>query len=53
MNELHEMTRRIEHLSKEEHALIREVHPAVEKIREDVADVAVAMSENAAAKASE
>lgn len=35
---LHDQGQRIERLSKEEHQLIREVHPAVNEIRETVAD---------------
>jgi hypothetical protein len=40
LKELHEMTTRIEHLSKTEHDLIREVHPKVSEIKEHVEDVA-------------
>ena len=36
LKELREQGQRIEKLSKEEHQLIKEVHPAVEEIREDV-----------------
>lgn len=43
LKELHEMTQRIEQLSKAEHDLIREVHPQVEKIKEQVEDVAGAV----------
>ncbi len=43
LQELHEVAARIETLSKEEHDLISEVHPAVQKIKESVADVAVAV----------
>ena len=52
LRELHEMTQRIEQLSKAEHDLIREVHPQVEKIKQDVEDVATAVSsdENKAAR---
>lgn len=53
MKEIHEMTRRIEALSKAEHDLIKEVHPTVEKIREDVAGVASAVTDNAATKSIE
>ena len=35
---LHDQGKRIERLSKEEHDLIQEVHPAVNEIRETVAD---------------
>ena len=40
LKELHEMTTRIEQLSKTEHDLIREVHPKVGEIKEHVEDVA-------------
>jgi hypothetical protein len=39
LEELHEMTRRIEKLSQAEHDLIREVHPQVSEIKENVQDV--------------
>ena len=39
LKELHDMTTRIEKLSKAEHALIQEVHPKVEEIKESVKDV--------------
>jgi len=44
LEELHQVTKRIEMLSKAEHDLLQEVHPAVEKIKESVKDVAVAVS---------
>ena len=44
LQELHDMTERIEKMSKVEHDLIQEVHPKVEKIQEDVKDVAEAVS---------
>ena len=44
LEELHEVTKRIEALSKAEHDMLQEVHPAVEKIKESVKDVAVAVS---------
>jgi hypothetical protein len=44
LKELHEMTTRIEHLSKAEHDLIREVHPQVSEIKEQVEDVKDAVS---------
>lgn len=44
LQELHDVTKRIEQLSKDEHDLLREVHPNVEKIKESVKDVAVAVS---------
>jgi hypothetical protein len=50
LKELHEVTQRIERLAEIEHDLIREVHPTVEKIKEDVEGVADAVtSDNAAA----
>ena len=39
LKELHDVTKRIEKLSKIEHDLIREVHPNVEEIKESVKDV--------------
>jgi divalent metal cation (Fe/Co/Zn/Cd) transporter len=39
LKDLHEVTKRIEKLSKAEHDLIREVHPKVEEIQESVKDV--------------
>ena len=44
MKELHEVTTRIERLSKSEHDLISEVHPQVSKIKEHVEDVRDAVS---------
>ena len=44
LQELHEVTKRIETLSKAEHDMLQEVHPTVEKIKESVKDVAVAVS---------
>jgi hypothetical protein len=44
LKELHEVAKRIEGLSKAEHDMLQEVHPAVEKIKESVKDVAVAVS---------
>lgn len=44
LEELQEVAKRIETLSKAEHDLLQKVHPAVEKIKEDVKDVAVAVS---------
>jgi hypothetical protein len=44
LEELHEVTKRIEKLSKAEHDILQEVHPSVEKIKESVKDVAVAVS---------
>lgn len=39
LKDLHEMTGRIEHLSKAEHDLIKEVHPTVSDIKERVENV--------------
>jgi len=44
LKELHEMTTRIEGLSKAEHDLIREVHPKVDEIKDKVEGVADAVS---------
>jgi hypothetical protein len=44
LRELHEVTKRIEALSKAEHDLIRQVHPKVDEIKESVKDVSQAMS---------
>ena len=44
LQELHKVMKRIEELSKAEHDILREVHPSVEKIKESVKDVAVAVS---------
>ena len=44
LEELHEVTKRIEKLSKAEHDLLQEVHPKVEEIKESVKEVAVAVS---------
>jgi hypothetical protein len=44
LEELREVTKRIETLSKAEHDMLQEVHPTVEKIKESVKDVAVAVS---------
>jgi len=43
LKELHQMTARIEQFSKVEHDLIREVHPKVNVIKEQVEDVAQAV----------
>ena len=40
LNELHEVTGRIERLTREEHELIQEVQPDVEEIKESVEEVA-------------
>ena len=39
LEELHEMTTRIEKLSQSEHDLIRDVHPQVSEIKEKVENV--------------
>ena len=44
LKELHEVTTRIEKLSKSEHDLISEVHPQVSEIKEHVEDVRDAVS---------
>ena len=47
LEELHEMTTRIEKLSKAEHDLISDVHPQVSEIKEHVQNVKeVVSSEN-------
>ncbi len=40
LSELHQVTRRIEHLTREEHELIQEVHPGVAEIKKSVEEVA-------------
>ena len=44
LKELHEITTRIERISKAEHDLIRDVHPKVHEIKEHVEDMAEAVS---------
>ena len=44
LKELHEITTRIERLSRAEHDLIRDVHPKVHEIKEHVENVAEAVS---------
>jgi hypothetical protein len=44
LEELHEMTTRIEKLSQSEHDLISDVHPQVNEIKEHVQDVREAVS---------
>jgi len=44
LEELHEMTTRIEKLSEAEHALISDVHPKVSEIKEHVQNVKEAIS---------
>lgn len=43
LKELREQGQRIEDLSKEEHKLIKQVHPKVEEIREGVAEATKAI----------
>jgi hypothetical protein len=45
LKELHDVTKRIEKLSKAEHDLIQEVHPKVEEIQESVKDVSEKVSD--------
>lgn len=44
LRELHDVTKRIEQVSKLEHDLLRDVHPAVEEIKESVQGVAAAVT---------
>lgn len=44
LKELHDVTKRIEKLSKSEHDLLQDVHPAVEQIKHSVKGVAEAVS---------
>ena len=44
LKELHEITTRIERLSRAEHDLIRDVHPKVHEIKEHVENVVEAVS---------
>ena len=44
LEELHEMTRRIEKLSQAEHGLISEAHPQVGEMKEHVQNVREAVS---------
>jgi divalent metal cation (Fe/Co/Zn/Cd) transporter len=44
LEELHEMTKRIEQLSQTEHDLISDVHPQVNEIKEHVENVKEAVS---------
>jgi len=46
LKELHQMTARIEQLSKAEHDLIQEVHPQVGEIKEHVENVADAVQKS-------
>ena len=44
LKELHEVTTRIEKLSKSEHDLMSEVHPQVSQIKDHIEDVRDAVS---------
>ncbi len=44
LRELNDVTKRIEKLSEAEHDLIREVHPKVDEIKEQVKDVSDAVA---------
>lgn len=50
LKELHDVTKRIEQVSNAEHDLIREVQPQVSEIKEQVENVAEAVSPEASAK---
>ena len=52
LEELHDVTQRIEQLSKAEHDLIREVHPQVSEIKAHVENVAEAVSPETSPKKS-
>jgi predicted nucleic acid-binding Zn-ribbon protein len=47
LKELHEVTGRIEKLSKAEHDLIKDVHPQVNEIKEQIETVASAVAPDA------
>ena len=51
MQELHDMTKRIERLSKAEHDLIKQVHPVVGDIKESVEEVAEAVTNDGTSRA--
>jgi hypothetical protein len=51
LKELHDVTKRIERLSKAEHDLIREVHPKVDEIKESVKDMSQAVSQQSEGRA--
>ena len=46
LQELRDMTRRIEKLSRDEHALLQQVHPKVHEIKEQVETVAEKVSDH-------
>ena len=50
LKDLHEITKRIEGLSRAEHDLIRDVHPKVAEIKQKVEDVADAVSPEGAGR---
>ncbi|PZR73292.1 MAG: hypothetical protein DLM73_11030 [Chthoniobacterales bacterium] len=50
LEELHEVTKRIEKLSQAEHDIISQVHPTVEEIKESVKDFAAKVSEDSSGK---
>lgn len=50
LQELHDVTARIEKLSEAEHDMIREVHPVVGEIKESVQDVAHAVGSESSEK---
>ncbi len=50
LRELHDVTKRIEALSKTEHDLMREMHPAVAQMKGSVEDVAQAVSAGTTAR---
>jgi hypothetical protein len=52
LKDLHDVTKRIEKLSKAEHDLIQEVHPKVEEIKESVKDVSEKVSGQTEGRAS-
>ena len=52
LKELHDVTKRIERLSKIEHDLIREVYPKVNEIKDSVKDVSDAVSSQSEGRAS-
>lgn len=47
LQELHEVTRRIERISKAEHDLIQEVHPKIDKMKDQIDTVADKVSDDA------
>ncbi len=50
LKQLHDQTNRIEVLSRAEHDLIKEVHPRVEEIKENLAEVSASVKENGPTK---